>query len=333
MILAGDIGGTNCRLLACDDDGQAILQKVYPSRAYPRFADVLKAFFADFGHSGQAFRIGCFGLPGPVLAGRCRLTNLDWQVDADELAAETNIGRVYLLNDLAANAYGILTLKPEELLTVNAGQPLSQGNKVVLAPGTGLGEAGLIFVEGRPVAIATEGGHTDFGPTNELELELCRYALRRYKLEVVTYEMLISGPGLENIHAFLRDRTQSPVPAWLAEEMAHKDPSAAISQAALSGRDPICVLALELFVDILAGEAANMALKFLATGGVYLGGGIPPRICQKFLDPRFMRRFTNKDRLEWLLPRVPVYVIMNDRAALQGALAYAVQTVRTAAAS
>jgi len=323
MIIAGDIGGTHCRLVACDDAGQVVAQKDYSSRAFPRFADVLKKFIADTGHVGSQFQVACFGLPGPVLAGRCRLTNLAWEVDAAELAAETGIGRVLLLNDLAANAYGIETLKPSEIVTLNAGQPVPGGNIVVVAPGTGLGEAGLIYADGRPVAVATEGGHTDFGPANDLEVELLQHARRRYKS--VTYETLISGPGLENIHDFLRERSGQPVPSWLAEKLSTGDRSAVISMAALSHGDPICEQALDVFVEILASEAANMALKFLAAGGVYLGGGVPPKILPKLQEPLFMSRFTSKDKMAWLLPRIPVHVIINDRAALQGTIAHALR--------
>jgi glucokinase len=320
MILAGDVGGTHCRLVACDESGNLISQRVYSSRAYARLADILTDFIAQL---EQKPTIGCFGLPGPVLKGCCRVTNLDWKIDAAELAAQTGIGRVYLLNDLAANAYGITTLKPAEVLTVHAGEPIPEGNIAVLAPGTGLGEAGLIHADGQPFAIATEGGHTDFAPTTELEIELLRYGQRRFK--AVTYETLVSGPGLEHIYDFLCERAGQTATNPLLEQLQPGDRSAAISQAALLHRDALCEQALDLFVEILASEAANLALKFLAVGGIYLGGGIPPKIQQKFFEPGFLRRFTAKDRMEWLLPRIPVYIILNDRAALQGATAHALQ--------
>ncbi len=320
MILAGDIGGTNCRLLACDAQGRALLQQVYPSRNFAGLADVVQEFMR---YSGQRFAIACLGLPGPVLGDTCRLTNLPWEVNASELSRQTQIERVLLLNDLAANAYGLETLKDEELLTLNAGQPAPQGNVVIVAPGTGLGEAGLTYAEGRPVAIATEGGHADFGPTNDLEIELLRYAQHRLQDQEVTYETFVSGPGLGHLYDFLRERSLQPAPAWLDAEFAAQDRAAVIGAAALANRDPVCVAALDLFVELLAAEAANMALKFLAVGGVYLGGGIPPKICQKLLTPRFMQRFTRKSKMSWLLPRIPVRVILNDRTALQGAAVHA----------
>jgi glucokinase len=329
MILAGDIGGTSCRLIACDERGHKLCQRDYSSKAFGSFTEVLQAFLAEHEYAGADFAVACFGLPGPVLQQRCRLTNLRWIVDAAELAAETGICRVLLLNDLQATAYGLSTLCPEEFLTLNAGEPAPEGNQVIVAPGTGLGEAAVTYVHGQPVAIATEGGHTDFGPTTELEIELLRHVQKKAPHGgAVTYETLISGPGLLYIHDFLRSRSGEPTPAWLAEEMRDGDPSAKISAAGLALREPICVQTLDVFVEILASECANMALKFLATGGVFLGGGIPPRIRRKLEEPRFLRRFTSKDALSWLLPKIPVKVILNDQAGRQGAVAYALRALR-----
>jgi glucokinase len=323
MILAGDIGGTNCRLIASDLEGRPLAQHVYASRDHASFAEVLARFIEKTGHR---FDIACFGLPGPVLGHHVRLTNLPWEVDAQQLTAETGIPQVLLLNDLAANAYGLETLKPAELHTLNVGEPVPHGNIAIVAPGTGLGEAGLVYCDGQPLAIGSEGGHSDFGPTNDLELDLLRYALAHGKPG--ENETFIAGPGLVLIHSFLQERSGQATPTWLCDEFAAGDDSAAISNAALASKDPICEQALDLYVELLAGEAANLALKFLAVGGVYLGGGVPPKILPKLRTPRFLRRFTAKNRMDWLLPRIPVHVILNDRAALQGAVAHARNTLR-----
>lgn len=318
MILAGDIGGTNCRLIACDDSGKPVAQRTSSSRDYARFSDVLKEFIEQTGHR---FDVACFGFPGPVLNNSVRLTNLPWEVDAVELSAQTGVPRILLLNDLAANAYGIETLRPDELATLNVGEPIAQGNIAVVAPGTGLGQAGLVYCDGQPLAIGTEGGHTDFAPTNDLEIELLRFA--RSRRPAVDNETFISGPGLALIHEFLRERSGQPSPNWLLDQFAAGDDSAAISVAALHQKDSICEQALDLFVELLASEAANFALKLLAVGGVYLGGGIPPKILPKLREPAFLRRFTAKNRMGWLMPRIPIHVILNDHCAQQGAVAHA----------
>lgn len=325
MILAGDIGGTNCRLIACDNDGKTLSQATYSSKAFKSLTEVLLLFLQEHDSLGKDIKVACFGLPGPVIQQHCRLTNLSWEVDGQELAALTRIPRVHLLNDLACNAYGLATLDSADLLTVNEGQPIPHGNQVIVAPGTGLGEAAVIFADERPIAVATEGGHTDFAPTSEIEVELLHYVARTVTLGTITYETLISGPGLSHIYDFFRERSGVPTPEWLAHEFVISDRSAAIGNAGLSGKDPVCKDALDLFVEILASECANMALKFLATGGVFLGGGIPPRIKQKFLEPRFLQRFTRKDTLAWLLPRIPIKVILNDKTAQKGAVAYALR--------
>ncbi len=328
MFLAGDIGGTNCRLIACDSQGRLGAQQVFPSSAYTRFTDVVLEFIA---RTGQRYLAACFGLPGPVIDQCCKLTNLAWTVDGRDLAAETGIGSVLLVNDLQANAYGIEGLAADCLATINSGIPVDGGTLAVVSPGTGLGEAALVYVQGQALAIASEGGHADFGPMNDLEIDLVRYMQRSYRC--VTYELLLSGPGLRRIYDFLGERDDRPTPQWLLQRMAAGDPAAAISAAALERRDRRCEQALDLFVSILAAEASNAALKFLAVGGVYLGGGIPPKILPRLREPFFMSRFASKEKMAGLLSGIPIHVILDDRAALQGALLQAARMVSRSAPS
>ncbi|HEX3873831.1 MAG TPA: glucokinase [Solirubrobacteraceae bacterium] len=318
MIIAADIGGTSCRLAACEDDGRVVDLEVYPSRDYARLGDVVSQFAA---RGPYRFRVGCFGLPGAVIGGRCKPTDLPWElVDAAELAAATGIDHVELVNDLEANAYGLPTLSADELLVLNAGCPVPGGNVAIVSPGTGLGEAAVILVDGAPVVIASEGGHADFGPIDDGEVELLRYIQRFYRC--ATYELVLSGYGLECMYQVQRERLGGPAPERLAANE--------ISEAALAGDDEMCVRALDMYVSILAAEAANATLKFFALGGVFIGGGIAPKIRRKLVEPAFMDRFACKDKMAGVLRSVPVSLILNDRAALQGAITHAARLARAA---
>ncbi len=317
MILAGDIGGTNTRLAVFDDNGGRLTptaEATFPSREHPSLESVLRKFTAA--HSLPIDR-ACFGVAGPVRHGRSDATNLPWVVDARQVARELGLKSVGLINDLEANAYGIAALEPKDFVVINPGAPDAEGNQAIIAAGTGLGEAGLAWDGKIHRPFATEGGHTTFAPRNELELALLRYLLARY--EHVSFERVLSGPGLVNIYTFLRDTGRGEEPAWLAEQMRQQDPGAVISQAAMSGKSELCVQALDLFVSLYGAESGNLALKVLATGGVYLGGGIAPKIIGKLQDPIFLNAFTAKGRLKPLLQAIPVRVILNDKTALLGA--------------
>jgi glucokinase len=245
-------------------------------------------------------------------------TNLPWVVDSRQVATELGLDQVSLINDLYANAHGIALLGESDFVVLNAGLPHPAGNRALISAGTGLGEAGLFFdAKGGYHPFPSEGGHTDFAPRNDLEMELLRYLLGRF--EHVSYERLLSGPGLHNIYEFLRDTGRGEEPAWLAEQIAAGDPSAAISKSALEGTSEICVQALDIFVSLYGAEAGNLALKMLATGGVYVGGGIAPRIIRKLSSTAFMKSFAGKGRLSNLLKEIPVRVITNDKTALLGA--------------
>jgi glucokinase len=317
MILAGDIGGTNTRLAIFDDKGGRLTpmaEAIFPSREHPSLEAVLRKFRAA--HPLPVDR-ACVGVAGPVRQGRSDATNLPWVVDAHQVATELGLGSVGLINDLEANAYGIAALEPKDFVTLNAGAPDAEGNQAIISAGTGLGEAGLYWDGKMHQPFATEGGHADFSPRSRLEIDLLDYLLKQFQR--VSYERVVSGPGLLNIYGFLRDTGRGEEPAWLAEQMRQQDPGAVISQAAMSGKSELCVQALDLFVSLYGAEAGNLALKVLATGGVYLGGGIAPKILNKLKDPIFLNAFTAKGRLKPLLQATPVRVILNDKTALLGA--------------
>lgn len=321
MILAGDIGGTWTRLAFFEAQGGRLVTvagKAYRSRDYESLAQVVRQFEADY---SCAVRHAAFGVAGPVRGGRAKTTNLPWLVDCTHLAHELKLQNVELINDLEANAWGVAVLTPADFTVLNPGSADATGNAAVIAAGTGLGEAGLYWDGERHRTFASEGGHADFAPRNELEIDLLRYLLTRYRR--VSYERVLSGPGLHNIYSFLRDTGRGAESRQIAEAMHDQDPAAVISQAALTGKSELCVQALELFVAIYGAAAGNLVLKLMASAGVYLGGGIAPRITEKLTDPTFMAAFTDKGRMRDLLQAVPVRVIMNDQTALLGAARYA----------
>jgi glucokinase len=318
MILAGDVGGTNTRLAFFEgtpDRLRAIYIDVFPSPHFSGPAEIVRRFLEI--HK-QPVDAACFGLPGAVVNGRVETTNLPWVVDSSHLAAELGIEHVQLINDLYANAHGIALLDESDFVVLNPGGPHPAGNRALISAGTGLGEAGLYAdAEGAYHPFASEGGHADFAPRNDLEMELLRYLLGRF--EHVSYERVLSGPGLHNLYLFLRDTGRGEAPAWLAEQIAQGDPSAAISKSALEGTSEICVQALDMFVSLYGAEAGNLTLKMLATGGAYVGGGIAPKIIRKLSSTVFMKSFTAKGRFNGMLKEIPVRVITNDKTALLGA--------------
>ncbi len=336
MILAGDIGGTNARLaLFATKDGalQQVTETVFPSRQHSGLDEIVAKFAAQ---EKPQLEAACFGIAGPVVNGRCQTSNLPWVVEADQLARELHLAQALLINDLEANAWGIGGLRGDDLVSLNqlgtnAPTPAPPtGNQAVVSAGTGLGEAGLYWDGERHHVFACEGGHTDFAPRNDLEMELLEYLVARFGH--VSYERILSGPGLVNVFNFLRDSGRGRPATWLVEEMEQSDPAASISKAALQGKCELCEQALELFISIYGAEAGNMALKVMATGGVFLGGGIAPKILPRLKGPLFMDAFRGKGRMQRLLESIPVAVIVNDKTALLGAArcAQAKLAVRTA---
>jgi glucokinase len=326
MILAGDIGGTNARLALYDDqNGHLGLLKtgVFPSQRYPGLEKIVAEFVSS---AGVRPAKACFGIAGPVTNGRVVASNLPWIVESRILADELKIPRADLINDLEATGWGIGVLSADDLVALNdvAGKSgtTATGNLALIAAGTGLGEGGLYWDGVRHHVFASEGGHCDFAPEDDLQLELFEYLRARYGH--VSYERVLSGPGLVNIFDFLRDTGKGKPPDWLVGEMVESDAAAAISHAGLSGKCTMCVRALDIFVAVFGAEAGNLALKLKATGGVFLAGGIAPKILPKLQTPPFLEAFLGKGRLRRLMEIMPVSVITNDKLALLGAARCAV---------
>jgi glucokinase len=326
VLLAGDIGATKISLgVYSTENGprEPIVEGTFPSDRYSSLEVLVGEFLTQ---ANLAVERAVFGVAGPVMSGQATITNLSWVIDEVQLKKKLDLTSVLLLNDLKALAQGVPLLEPEDLYTLNKGEPAPGGTKAIIAPGTGLGEAFLTWDGSRYRAYASEGGHTDFAPTNTLENNLLRYL--QGKWGHVSYERICSGIGLPNIYDYLRDSGHAEEPAWLAEQLAAADdPTPVIINAALdvAASCELCKATLTLFVSVLGSEAGNVALTVLATGGVYLGGGIPPRILPALKEEGFMRAFLNKGRLSDFLKNVPVYVILNPKLALIGAAFYGLE--------
>jgi glucokinase len=321
MILAGDIGGTNTRLAlveATNDELKIVAEKTFPSRERTSLEAALAEFLSL--HSCD-LTSASFGIAGPVREGRCEATNLPWVVDSKAVAKRLHLKRVGLINDLEANAYGLAVLRSKDFVVLNKGARNARGNMAIISAGTGLGEAGMYWDGKMHRPFPSEGGHTDFAPRNHLEIELLDYSLKRYRR--VSYERLVSGPGLVNVYQFLRDTGKAGEPPWLAEKIRHGEAAPIISEHALDGKSLLCIQALEIFVSLYGAEAGNLALKVMAIGGVFLGGGIAPKIVEKLREAEFMNAFTAKGRMRPLLQDIPVKVIMNPKTALLGAARHA----------
>ena len=320
MILAGDIGGTKVNLafftegLHLNSDNFAS----YPSRDYASLEDIARKFLAERKLKAD---YGSFGIAGPVKQGRVAVTNLPWVITERDLKQTLGLKHVWLINDLEANAHGIPALVPADFVTLNKGEDGAIGNAAIISAGTGLGEAGLFWDGNRHLPIASEGGHSDFAPRSDLDIAVLTYLRKRFGQ--VDWEAVLSGPGLFHLYEFLRDTHRCAEPEWLAAELGSEEPPKVVTRAALENKSDLCVQALDLFVDYYGAEAANLALKVLATGGVYIGGGIAPKIISKLTDGRFMKAFVGTGRMKNLLGAMPVRVIMNDKTALIGAARFA----------
>jgi glucokinase len=314
MLLAGDVGGTNTRL-GIFEPGPArpelVQARTYRTSAFPGLTEMLEAFLSDAGAGAAKVQGAAFGVAGPVVDERVELTNADWLIVGGETAAALGLPHVSLLNDLTAMARAIPVLRADELVTLQAGAADPHGAIGLVAPGTGLGEAFLVRDGDRLIASPSEGGHADFAPRTPRELALLAFLIGRFGR--VDYERVISGRGLVNIHGFVHTA------ACPSLGDGSGDPAALISAAALEGRCAGCVETLALFVSILGAEAGNVALRTVATGGVYLGGGIPPKIIPALTHRRFLDAFLAKDPLGELVARVPVHVIVHPDPGLLGA--------------
>ena len=317
QILAGDVGGTKTDL-GLFKYSAGTLELVREHRYATAKFDSLEAVCADFLGASATVNAACLGVPGPIIDGSAHATNVPWELSSAALSRVLKGVPVRLLNDLAAIAYGMVNLKPAEFVVLHrAENPPAHGNIAVIAAGTGLGESSLVWEGDRYYAVASEGGHSDFAPHDAEQIELLRSLAAEFGH--VSYERVLSGPGLWNIYKFLRRESHADEPAWLSAQIAAGDASAAVSEAAIAGRDPVCVHALTMFCDIYGSEAANLALKVLALGGVYLGGGIAPKILPMLTNGTFVRGFLAKGRLNEILKRIEVRVSLNPAAGLLGA--------------
>jgi glucokinase len=320
MILAGDVGGTKVNLALYDFVNGKLTHtrdKQYKAKEYSGLEEIVKEFVV-----AEKITAACFGVPGPVRDGRLRLTNLPWTLDSRELSTRLKIDYVFLINDLQANGYGIAELTSEQIFTLSEGDARQMANRALISAGTGLGEAFMIW-DGRDyVPYPSEGGHSDFAPRNEDEIDLLRFLKQKYSGRI-SFERVVSGQGMPNIYEFLREVRGLDEPAWLAERMAKEDPNVVITELALAAKSEICEKAMDMFVSAYGAEAGNLALKILSLGGLYVGGGIAPRILEKLKDGTFMKAFTDKGRLSQLLVNTPVRIILESRTALMGAAAYA----------
>lgn len=320
MILAGDIGGTKTRIALFTLESGNLVQhakKIFPSKDYPSLEAVLNDFTAA--HPAE-LTAASFGVAGPVIDETVKTPNLPWFIDGRALARRLGLRSVALLNDLETTGYGAGTLDSAEFTVLNVGSCDPRANMALIAAGTGLGEAILYPVAGAYRVLASEGGHADYAPHTPEHIELLSYLAARFGH--VSYERVISGPGIFNIYNFLKDSGRYEVPAWLPDRLAQQDPAAAIAAAALAGEAEICVHTLDLFASSYGAEAGNLALRAKALGGVCVGGGIAPKILKKLVDGTFMKAFVGKGRYAELLARIPVQVILNEETALRGAAYY-----------
>lgn len=321
MILAGDLGGTKAILAVFEENTgfeTPLIKQSLPSRNYQNFYDLLKDFLSQ--HENLAINKASFGVAGPILNGVASISNLGWQIEEAKLGDILKTKQVKLLNDLESMSYSVLLLKEKDLETLNPGKPIENGNIAVLAAGTGLGEGFLVWNNGRYHAVASEGGHVDFAPRNEVEMELLRFLWK--KLGHVSYERIVSGMGISNIYEFVKNYRNYQEPASLASRFQNEDPNAVITELGMAGTNPICEETLNIFLSAYGAEAGNLALKVMSTRGVFIGGGIAPKILQKFKENFFMDAFLNKGRFVNVLKNFPVKIILNQDAALIGAAHY-----------
>jgi glucokinase len=321
MLLAGDIGATNTRF-ALFEEGRELVKVAegrYLSNNYPTLLPIIQTFLKQ--QKNPKISRAAFGIAGPVRNGRCQATNIPWIVDSQELQKDLGLSPISLLNDLEATAWGLRVLSPHDLHVLHAGEPKLTGNAGLIAAGTGLGEAGLYWDGREHRPFACEGGHTDFGPRDDREIELLKYLKKIYGH--VSYERIISGPGLYHLYQFLIAAGHYKPSVIVQKEMTQKDPSAVISEWGLQNRDPACVCAVEWFISLYGGEAGNLALKLLALGGVYVAGKIASIYREHIKKGAFVKAFLDKGRFAPLLSTISVYLVLNEDCAILGAAEYA----------
>jgi glucokinase len=321
IVLGGDVGGTNARLAVVELDGRTgriVRERKYRSRDYPGLAPIVRHFFAEEGARPDR---ACFGIACPVVGDDCTAPNLPWTINARQLAADIEIARTTIVNDFVAVGYGIESLGPADLATLQEGRREAQGPIALIGAGTGLGQGFLCWERDHYRVQASEGGHGDFAPRDALQAGLLEFLGREFHR--VSWERLLSGPGMVNIYRYLLASAVAPEQATVRTEMGQEDPAAVIARHALAGTDCLSDRALDLFCEILGAQAGNLALTVVATGGVYLAGGIAPRIVERLRSGPFLKAFRDKGRLSELLSRIPVHVITTPNVALLGAAAVA----------
>ena len=322
VTLAGDIGGTKAYLGIFRSEGEGLSCLEEGRFATTRYSGISELLVSFIETSGQRPEKVVVGVPGPVRHPPVKPVNLPWTIDPVEIGDRLGIADVHLLNDLEATAYGTLVLPPDDLVELNRGTPDDEGNIAVIAAGTGLGEGGLCWTGERFVSIPSEGGHASFAPGTDLESELWAYLFSRFGH--VSWERVVSGPGLVHIYEFFKSSGRGQESDWLGRELAsEEDRPGVISRAATSG-DELASLALDLFVSLYGAEAGNLALKLMSTGGVFVGGGIAPKIADKLRQGSFMKGFTEKGRVADVLEGLPVHIVLNDKTGLLGAAYYGV---------
>src|ERR1700751_4120148 len=321
MILAGEIGPTKTRLAAFESEGnklQRVVERVYMSQEQAGLAQIIADFILT---EGIPVHSACFGVAGPVRGGRSQISNLAWIIDSKELAKQLKLDHVGLLNDLEAYAYGVDALESKDFVTLSEGMEDAEGNRAGISARTGLGLAGLYWDGYRHHPFACEGGHADFAPRNQLEIELLDYLHKKYGR--VSCERILSGPGIKSIYDFLRDTGKAEEPGWLKEQLATShDAPALISQLALENKAAVCEQALSIFVGIYGSQTGDCALNFMSTGGIFIGGSIAAKIVPRMKDPIFMQSFLDKGRMRGLLQDMPVKIVLNDDSGILGAARY-----------
>jgi len=319
VILAGDVGGTKTHLALFEDNFplKGIAEETFLSKNYSSLSEIVALFLKKIQKMPV---LACFGVAGPVENGKCKATNLPWLIEVDQLREELKINNVFLINDLEATAWGLDCLEEKEFFTFQPNKEKRVANRALIAAGTGLGEAGLFWDGKSYIPFPSEGGHVDFAPRSELEMELLRYLQKKYGH--VSYERVISGPGIYDLYRFLIDMQLEKEPEWLHDRILRQDPPRVITESALKKECRVCVRTVEWFVSLYGGEAGNLALKLFAESGVYIGGGIAPKILPFFKEGGFLKAFLAKGRFSALLAKIEIRIVLNENTALLGAGRY-----------
>jgi len=325
-VLAADVGGTHVRLALCSTNNgsiEIIYREDFETADFASFEDIIRPFCDKNDLSGMS---ACIGIPGPVIMGQAATPNLTWKFDQNEIAQLTGLRSVILVYDLFALANGVTQLSPEEYLNIYPGEGKdTSGITTILAPGTGLGQAFQDLSTDPPTIFPSEGGHIDFAPTDELETGLLIYLQKKFRR--VSYERVISGPGLFNIYSYLKDMSLSLGDSSFEQRLTEEDPAAVIAEAGLNNHDPLCTQTLNIFASILGSLAGNLVLTYVATGGIFIAGGVAMKLQEKLTDGTMVKHYLKKGRMSPLVRRTPIRLITSDITPLKGAATIAFRSV------